>query len=97
MGDYIFRNHIAPRTNLHVPQDDFPKPFVFFGVQRLTKTSLDVLQEATIDNHWNMDSDESLSEPWIGRTRPQQDLETFGQKNGLTCQKKVHSVKPYMG
>ena len=36
---------------------------------RKTKTSLDVLQEATIDDYWNMDGDKSLSEPWIGVTR----------------------------
>ena len=25
MGDYIFRNHLAPRTELSVAKDDFPK------------------------------------------------------------------------
>ena len=30
------------------------------------KTSLDVLQQATIGDYWNIDGDKSLSEPWIG-------------------------------
>ena len=33
------------------------------------KQVLDVFQEATIDDHRNMDVDKSLSEPWIGATR----------------------------
>ena len=38
-------------------------------VQGQTKTSLDLLQEVTIDDYWKMDGDKSLSEPWIGMTR----------------------------
>ena len=35
-----------------------------------TKTSIDVLHEATIDDNWNIgDKSLSLSEPWIGVTR----------------------------
>ena len=34
-----------------------------------TKTSIDVLHEATIDDYWKIDGDKSLSEPWIGVTR----------------------------
>ena len=47
----------------------FPIPLNFIDVERETNTSLDVPQEATIDDCWNMDGDESLSEPWIGVTR----------------------------
>ena len=69
MGDYIYWNHVAPRSKLCVPKDDFPLPLNCMDVHRQTKTSLDELQEATIDDHWNMDGDTSLSEPWIGVTR----------------------------
>ena len=37
--------------------------------KRKTKTSVDVLHEATIDDYWNIDGDISLSEPWIKVTR----------------------------
>ena len=67
--DHIYRNHVAPRTKLKVPEDDFPRPLNYNEVQRQTTTSLDVVQEATIDDYWNIDGDKSLSEPWIGGTR----------------------------
>ena len=39
MGDYLYRNHVAQRTNLCVPKDDLPIPFEFFiDVQRETKS-----------------------------------------------------------
>ena len=41
----------------------------FFDVQRHTKTSIDALQEATIDDCWQIDGDKSLSEPLIGVSR----------------------------
>ena len=49
--------------------DDFPRPLKYIDVNRQTKTSIDVLHEATIDDYWNFDGDNSLSEPWIGVTR----------------------------
>ena len=52
-----------------VPMDDFPRPLKYIDVNRQTKTSIDVLHEATIDDYWNFDGDNSLSEPWIGVTR----------------------------
>ena len=63
------RNHVAPTTTLCVPKDDFPIPLNCIDVQRQTKTGIDVLHEATIDDYWNIDGDKSLSEPWIGLTR----------------------------
>ena len=36
---------------------------------RDTRTSLDALQEATIDDDWHMEGDKSKSESWIGETR----------------------------
>ena len=69
VGDYICRNHVAPTTKLFVPEDDFPILLNHVDIQRQTKTSIDVLQEATIDDNWNTDGDKSLSELWIGVTR----------------------------
>ena len=47
----------------------FPIPLNYIDVQRQTKTSIDVLHEATIDDKWNIgDKSLSLSEPWIGVT-----------------------------
>ena len=34
VGDYIIRNHVAPRTKLSVPKDDFPIPLNYIDVQR---------------------------------------------------------------
>ena len=36
---------------------------------RQTKTSIDVLHQATIDDCWDIDGHKSLSELWIGVTR----------------------------
>ena len=65
MGDYMCRNHVAPRTKLCVSKGEFAISLKFVDVQRQTRTSLDVLQEATIDDSWNMDGEKSRSEPWI--------------------------------
>ena len=48
LGGYIYRDHVAPRTKLYVPKDDFPIPLNYIDVQRETKSSTDVLHEATI-------------------------------------------------
>ena len=34
MRDYIFRNHVAPRTKFYVPKDDFPMLLNHINVQR---------------------------------------------------------------
>ena len=47
----------------------FSDTFEFFLFSDKQKTSLDVLQEATIDDYRNMDGDKALSEPWIRVTR----------------------------
>ena len=62
IGHYIYRNHVAPRTTLNVPKDEFPILLNYIEVQRQTKTSIDVLHEATIDGYWNVDGDMLLSE-----------------------------------
>ena len=50
-------------------EDDFPTSQNYIDVQRPTKTGIDVLHEATIDDDGNIDGDKSLSEPWISATR----------------------------
>ena len=40
MGDYIYRNHVAPRTRLSVPKDDFPIPQNCIDIQRNKNTPL---------------------------------------------------------
>ena len=101
---HTYRNHAAPRAKLFVPKDDFTIPLNFVDVQRQTKTSLDVLQEATIDDYWNNDCDKSLSEPCIGVTRfalnknpPQGNMVTT--RPGNICPEEwsemlAHSAKP---
>ena len=69
MGDFAYWKHVAPRTKLHVPKDDFPIPLNSIDVEKQTITSLDVLQESTIDHPWNMEEDKSMSQPWIVVTR----------------------------
>ena len=54
--------YIAPTTKLFFPVN-------YIDVQRETKTSIDGLHEATIDDYWNTNGNKSLSEPWIGVTR----------------------------
>ena len=69
LGDFAHWKHVAPRTKLHVPKDDFPIPLNSIDVEKQTISSLDVLQESTIDHSWNMEGDTSMSQPWIGGTR----------------------------
>ena len=67
--DIQIQNHVAPRTKLYVPIDVFTILLDDIDVQRQTKTSIIVLHEGMIDDHWNMEGDKSLSEPWIGVTQ----------------------------
>ena len=49
----------------------FPIPLNCIDVQRQTKTSIDVLHEATNDDKWNIGDKSlslSLSQPWISVT-----------------------------
>ena len=34
VGNYMYRNHVAPRTKLCVPKHDFPTLLNYIGVQR---------------------------------------------------------------
>ena len=69
-GDFIYRHHIKPRVQLHVPKGEtFPTPLKYIDVTRSKHTNLDVLQENRIDDCWNVDANESLSESWTGFTK----------------------------
>ena len=51
------RNHVAPRPKLSVLNGDFPVLLNCVDVQGQAKRSLDALQEATVDDYWNMDGE----------------------------------------
>ena len=55
MGDYRYPNHVAPRMEL-CSEGRFPDTSEHWCT-------------ACEHHHWNIDGDESLSEPWIGVTR----------------------------
>ena len=44
-------------------------PLKYFDVTRATETNLDVLQEKRVDDHWNVDSNRSLSDLWRSFTK----------------------------
>ena len=57
-GDFICRHHVEPRGKLYVPREEsFPIPMKFIDVSRNAHTSLDVMQEKNIDDHWNVDGE----------------------------------------
>ena len=52
-GDFIYRYHIEPRVQVHVPKVEiFPIKAKYIDVIRTTHTNLDVLQESCIDDYW---------------------------------------------
>ena len=55
-------DHVAPRTQLYFPKGDFPVPLHHTDRHRQTKTSNDVLHEATYEDSWNFDGDKTLYE-----------------------------------
>ena len=50
-------------------KNPFPIPLKFFDVARTTHTNLDVKQEKRIDDYWNIDGFQDLSDPWTGFTQ----------------------------
>ena len=67
--NFIFRHHVEPRVKLFSPREEsFPIPLKYFDVSRTTHTNLDVKQEKRIDDYWNIDGSEDLSDPWTGFT-----------------------------
>ena len=50
-GSYIYRHHVEPRVQLHVPNEEtFPIPLKYIDVTSATYTNLDVLQEKRTDD-----------------------------------------------
>ena len=47
----------------------FPTPRRYIEVTRATSTTLDVMLERRIDDYWNIDGAQDLSDSWIGFTR----------------------------
>ena len=50
-------------------EESFPIPLKYIYVARTTHTSLDVLLEKNIHDHWNVDGERELSDAWTGFTR----------------------------
>ena len=50
-------------------EETFPVPNKYIDVTRTTHTSLDVLLQKQIEDHWNLDGERELSDAWTGFTR----------------------------
>ena len=69
-GSFIYRHHVEPRVKLYSPREEsFPIPLKYIDVTRTTHTNLDVKQERRIDDYWNMDGSQDLSDSWTGFTQ----------------------------
>ena len=69
-GDLIDRHHVETRVELYMPREEsFPIPLKCIGVTRTTHTSLDVMLEKQIEDCWNVDGENELSDAWTGFTR----------------------------
>ena len=69
-GSFIYRHHVEPRVKLYSPREEsFPIPLKYIDVSRTTHTNLDVKQEKRIDDYWNIDGSQDLSDPWTGSTQ----------------------------
>ena len=69
-GNFIYRHHVEPRVKLYSPREEsFPFPLRYIDVSRTTKTKLDVKQERSIDDYWNVDGSTDLSDSWTGFTQ----------------------------
>ena len=61
-GDVIYRHHVEPRVKLHVPREaSYPNPLKYIDVTRTTDTTLDVMSEKHIEDHWNVDGERELT------------------------------------
>ena len=69
-GEFIYRHHVVPRVKLCVPKEEsYPIPMKYIDVTRMTHTLLDVLLEKQIEDYWNVDGENELSDAWTGFTR----------------------------
>ena len=58
------------RVKLHVRREaSFPIPLKYIDFTRTTDTTLDVMSEKHIEDHWNVDGDRELSDTWTGFTK----------------------------
>ena len=63
-------NHVEPRVKLYSPREEsLPIPLKCIDVSRTTCANLNVKQEKRIDDYWNIDGSEDLSDPWTGFTQ----------------------------
>ena len=61
---------LNPESNFTRPREEsLPIPMKYIDVSRTTHTNLDVKQEWSIDDYWNIDGSRNLSEPWTGFTQ----------------------------
>ena len=66
-GNFKKRHHVEPRVKLYSPREEsFPIPLKYIDVSRTTHTNLDVMQESSIDDYWNIDGSRDLSDSWTG-------------------------------
>ena len=69
-GNFIYSHHVEFRVKLHSPREEsFPIPLKYIDVSRTTHTNLDVKQEKRIDDYWNIDGSQDLSDLCTGFTR----------------------------
>ena len=57
------------RGQLYVARSSSFLTLKYTDVNRETKTNLDNVEEGSVDDCWNVDSNTTLSEDWIGLTR----------------------------
>ena len=62
VGNYMCRNMLLQEHNFTVPKNDFPVPLHHTDPLRQTKTTNDVLHEATFEDFWNLEGDKTLYE-----------------------------------
>ena len=70
-GNYIFRHHVERKcwSSMCAEEESFPIPLRYIDVRTRTQTTLDVLQENRIDDHWDVVCGREPSEPWTGVTQ----------------------------
>ena len=69
-GSFIFRHHVEPRVKRYPPREEsFPILLKYIDVYRTTHANLDVKQEKSIDDYWNIDGSRDLSDVWTGFTQ----------------------------
>ena len=56
-------------SNCSRREESFSIPLKFFDFSRATRTTLDVMQESRIGDHWNVDGSRDLSDSWTGVTQ----------------------------